>query len=123
MAAHPAAGYGAFKYRIDFNPAGLSGRADAAVRAAIVTIGNEVKQRSNAIAPRRDGGLIGSSRADPEGHRVEVSYNIIYAHYQHEGTGFRHPNGGQAKYLSQVMEDPAIMQLMRDTFIQQLGLK
>lgn len=31
--------------------------------------------------------------------RVEV--NQVYAHYQHEGVGFHHPDGGQALYLKE----------------------
>lgn len=34
-----------------------------------------------------------------------VSFNIVYARYQHEGVGFNHPRGGQAKFLSQTVED------------------
>jgi hypothetical protein len=34
-----------------------------------------------------------------------VSYDQVYAHYQHEGIGFKHPQGGQAKYLESVMQE------------------
>jgi hypothetical protein len=32
---------------------------------------------------------------------VEVSFNTVYAAYQHEETSLEHPLGGQAKYLEQ----------------------
>lgn len=43
-----------------------------------------------------------------------VAFNIIYARYQHEGVGFNHPRGGQAKFLSQTMEDhgPVVQQII-----------
>lgn len=34
-----------------------------------------------------------------------VSYDQVYARYQHEGIGFKHPQGGQAKYLESVMQE------------------
>lgn len=40
--------------------------------------------------------------SDAVGHgtlRGKVVVDQIYAHYQHEGTEFRHPEGGQAHYL------------------------
>lgn len=36
-----------------------------------------------------------------------VSFNVIYARYQHEGVHFNHPRGGQAKFLSQTIDDQA----------------
>lgn len=31
--------------------------------------------------------------------RAEISFNTVYAAYQHERTDLRHPRGGNAKYL------------------------
>lgn len=43
-----------------------------------------------------------------------VSFNVIYARYQHEGVHFNHPRGGQAKFLSQTIEDqePLVRQVI-----------
>lgn len=112
MAAHPARSFGALKYTVDINAGALVSRAERAAKAAVELTGNYIKQRSNAIAPLRDGTLIASSRADTSGTKVNVSYNTVYAHYQHEGVGFRHFNGRQAKYLESVMKDPQTLATM-----------
>jgi len=40
------------------------------------------------------------------GHTVgHVEVDQVYAHYQHEGVEFRHPLGGQAKFLEQPLTE------------------
>jgi hypothetical protein len=39
--------------------------------------------------------------------RVEVSFNTIYAARQHEELEWKHPKGGQAKYLESVISERA----------------
>ena len=61
-------------------------------------------------APIRDGFLRNSVATTlPTGMSdrmtAVVAFNIVYARYQHEGVGFHHPRGGQAKFLSQTIED------------------
>lgn len=34
-----------------------------------------------------------------------VEYDQVYAHYQHENLGFRHPQGGEAKWLELTMQE------------------
>lgn len=51
--------------------------------------------KTNDLAGRvGNGSLVGS-----------VEYDQPDAQYQHEGIGFRHPQGGQAKYLESVMQE------------------
>lgn len=46
----------------------------------------------------------------------KLGVDQVYARYQHEGLHFRHPRGGQAKYLEQPLyaQAPAYMQKLAD---------
>jgi hypothetical protein len=44
---------------------------------------------------------IGGTVPPAERYEGTVSFGTPYAHYQHEGLEFNHPQGGQAKYLEQ----------------------
>ena len=120
MAAHPythvGGGNGVWTYRVEFDAGTVVEAARAAQQAALPKLGAYIKEESNAIAPLREGALIGSSKVEPNGDSVIISYNTIYAHYQHEGTSLNHPNGRQAKYLESVMDDPATLQAAQDIF-------
>ena len=119
MAAHTK-NLGCFSYSVDIKATELANAAQKSAEKSIVTIGETIRQRSTAIAPLRDGGLIGSARVSVNGTSAVISYNMVYAHYQHEGVNFRHPNGRQAKYLEKVMNDPATAQMVRTVFAQNL---
>lgn len=76
--------------------------ADAITYAA----GNGVYEAAEALldqaiekTPLQDGVLRASGIASQEGLTAAVSFNTPYAVVQHEALGFRHPNGGEAKYL------------------------
>lgn len=112
---------GGFSFRMDIDPAKTITGAQRAANAAAQLVGEYIKQRSNAIVPLRQGILKASSRVTPKGDgKVEVSYNKVYASYQHEGVSFNHPNGRQAKYLESVMKDPATAERAREIFGQEL---
>lgn len=69
-----------------------------------------VEMVSASRAPIREGWLRGSVNtvvppAVSDMMTAVVSFNVVYARYQHEGVGFNHPRGGQAKFLSQTVED------------------
>jgi len=49
-------------------------------------------------ANQQETGLSPQPFREPE---VEVSYDLIYARRQHEELSYRHPKGGQAKYLEE----------------------
>jgi hypothetical protein len=53
------------------------------------------------IATGKEDGSIEVTGEAPIAERYEgtVSFGTPYAHYQHEGMEFHHPQGGQAKYL------------------------
>lgn len=61
--------------------------------------------RSKPLVPRDKSTLVRSGTREVRrvGNRIEgrVTYNTPYAARQHEETTWRHPRGGQAKYLEQ----------------------
>lgn len=115
MAAHTRA-LGNFRFTVNIDPSAIVAQAEAARAQALPVIGEYIRARSTAIAPLRDGHLTASARVEPEAEKVRVSYGEIYAAYQHEGVGFHHPNGRQAKYLESVMNDPATAQAAERIF-------
>lgn len=46
-----------------------------------------------------------AAAGDLRSMNVEVSYNTIYAARQHEELDWKHPRGGQAKYLESVIHE------------------
>lgn len=56
--------------------------------------------------PVRDGTLRGSATAQATSETsADVRYSTVYAARQHEETGWNHPKGGQAKYLTSAAQD------------------
>lgn len=53
----------------------------------------------------------------------ELTVDQVYAHIQHEALDFKHPHGGQAKYLEQPLLEGAdgFMQRLADNAIQEDG--
>lgn len=54
-----------------------------------------------------------------------VEVNQVYAHYQHEGLNFRHPRGGQAKFLEEPLysETPHYLQNLADHLLRDGGVQ
>jgi hypothetical protein len=77
----------------------LSEQTAEGVRDALIDIGTRAADK----APVRDGYLRGSMTTDViiyDGELIgEVRFNEKYAAVQHERTEFKHPKGGEAKYL------------------------
>lgn len=70
---------------------------DALQKAAIDLLGKAID-----LAPVDKGDLRGSGTVKPDGdNAVDIGFTEPYAVYQHEHTEFKHPKGGQAKYLEQ----------------------
>ena len=73
------------------------------------------------LAPVDTGDLRGSGKVEFEEDRNKlvgiVSFNTPYARRQHEELTWRHPEGGQAKYLQQPFEENAdrYIQKIRDS--------
>jgi hypothetical protein len=56
-----------------------------------------------------------------------LSFNTIYAAYQHEGLGFDHPKGGEPKYLESAVKDNAsklrgVLEKARDEVLASYGI-
>ncbi len=83
-------------------------RAMPIIAGALNEIGEEVMVESERQTPWLTGALRNSGQNyGPQTHGQEVTVtlgyggeSIPYALYQHEGTGFNHPHGGKAHYLS-----------------------
>lgn len=93
-----------------------SNPADKALQAisvgskkALAEICMNVQSAAVNLAPIRDGILRSSATiTDPEtvGGKTSqtVTFPVVYAAVQHEREDFNHPRGGQAKYLSDAIE-------------------
>ncbi|RTE47893.1 hypothetical protein [Actinobaculum sp. 352] len=86
-------------------------RAQAAARTATIRglslAAEHLKAEAVNQTPIRDGILRGSAAttALDAGMTQVVSFNTPYAVRQHEETGYRHPKGGNAKYLENPLRD------------------
>ena len=104
-------------YRVNLDGAALTARAEGAARNALQLAGEDIRQRANAIAPKRSGAMVGSSRVSVEGNRTRVSYGVAYARIQHDARGFHHPRGGQARFLAEAAQDGRSAEVLREAFI------
>lgn len=71
----------------------------AAITEAMQAGADLLLEKSNALAPVKDGDLRASGQSVAHGARAEVGYSAPYAIRQHEGLNFNHPRGGEAKFL------------------------
>lgn len=82
--------------------------ADDGERAVAHLIAEEAKRLAPVGTPEEDkhpGQLRDSIRAERNEHGGwTISANTPYAAKQHEALGFRHPHGGQAKYLEHALQ-------------------
>ena len=103
-------------YSVNLKGAALASRAGSATQAALQTAGEDIRQRANAIAPKRSGAMVGSSQVSVEGNRARVSYGVAYARIQHDARGFHHPRGGQARFLAEAVQDGRSAEVLREKF-------
>lgn len=86
-------------------------RFRAAMEDAVRRIGEDLLGRAQRLAPVEEGTLRASGEVELErnGDRVAavVSFQTVYAARQHEETTWSHPLGGQAKYLSEPLQENA----------------
>ncbi|MEV4053037.1 hypothetical protein AB0J55_17780 [Amycolatopsis sp. NPDC049688] len=74
-------------------------RAESAAEHGLALGAEHVLQASRAVVPLEEGTLERSGVASHEGLAAAVSYDTVYARYQHERLDLRHANGRTAKYL------------------------
>ena len=98
---------GGFRCAMRFDIEGIGARAEAARDRTLGQVGEYIRAQSTAIAPHRSGRLAASAQVVSGVGKVTVRYGAAYAAIQHDRTDYRHPGGGQARFLQSVMEDPA----------------
>lgn len=99
---------------LDFS--GLASSARLAGQAAALAAGEAILTRAVSLAPRRTGALAASGSVQMEGDTAVVTFGADYAAYQHEGTGFAHPGGGQAKFLAEAVDGVEALAAMEAAF-------
>lgn len=82
-------------------------RFRTAAATALKAVGEDILGEAQRRAPVEEGTLraSGELELDISGPvmTAEVSFNTVYAAYQHEREDLKHPKGGQAKYLESVL--------------------
>lgn len=72
--------------------------------AALMKAAEYVRGEAVQRTPIDEGTLRGSAAVKTvDAHTVQVGFHTRYATRQHEELGWRHPKGGQAKYLESVL--------------------
>jgi hypothetical protein len=93
--------------RGEFDFSGLLARTAAVLPEALLAGGEVIKTAAVEKAPKDSGDLIGGAAVNPAasdaGRKVRITFDGPYARYQHEHLAFKHPTGGQAKFLEAAM--------------------
>lgn len=90
-------------FSLTWRGAQVAAAAQQAATRGLIKGGEHLRGVSQQLAPIDEGTLRASAAVTVQSAaRVAVSFNTPYAARQHEELGYRHPKGGQAKYL----EDP-----------------
>lgn len=77
----------------------MPGNTNDAVHKELQKITLDLQGKAQRLAPIDLGDLRGSAFAEVDGLDGVVGFTEPYALRVHEGVGFRHPKGGEAKYL------------------------
>lgn len=72
---------------------------------AMRDIGQDLLGKSVERAPVDEGDLRGSGFSEVDGLTTTVGFTAVYALRQHEETQYNHPQGGEAKYLENPMNE------------------
>jgi hypothetical protein len=75
-----------------------------ATEQSLQEVALDVIGKARELAPLDTGDLRSSGYAKVEGLNVELGFTAPYALIQHERLDFKHPRGGQAKYLEQPLK-------------------
>ena len=100
--------------------------AEKAGAARGLMLGAEhVLEEAVRIVPLQEGTLMrsGVASVDAGALRAAVSFDTVYAVYQHEGLDYQHPRGRQAKYLETPLksERPKVLDLIAREIKRALG--
>lgn len=105
-----------FTFSTDLRIPQAQARVQNATGRALFRAGEYVAGEAVQRAPIKEGTLrrsVAVKHVDEQ--TVQVGFHTPYAVRQHEELGYRHPKGGQAKYLESVLTDN------RDTILQILA--
>jgi hypothetical protein len=103
-----------------FTLAGVEASIGTASPEAATRAAETILALSNTKVPVESTGLLRTGHVDPGrggDNTTAVLYDSVYAHWIHEHLHFKHPHGGQAKFLEAAMlegKDRAI-KAMADT--------
>lgn len=81
----------------------IAQQVKGATRAALGKGASFILAQAIPRTPIRDGDLRSSGGTDVDDNRASIYFDTEYAARQHEELGWRHPKGGQAKYLENTM--------------------
>jgi hypothetical protein len=84
---------------------GMPDAAASAAEKALTKVCLDLQGKAQLLAPVETGDLRGAAYAEVHGMDGEVGFALPYALAQHEGLTFKHPKGGQARYLAQPFEE------------------
>lgn len=95
--------------RMTWSDVAIQGRKLLGRRMALTKSAEDLKQKSNDVAPIEEAILIGSSGVDVDeiAGTAVVAYDTPYAVFQHEVMDLSHDAGRQAKYLEQPLNEHA----------------
>ncbi|MDK6240169.1 hypothetical protein QP400_00415 [Winkia sp. UMB3158] len=94
---------------LTWNGAELLAAVNAGARVGLNKAAEHLRGVSQAQAPIDEGILraTASVTVDSTGLKAAVSYDTVYAARQHEELTWRHPKGGNAKYLEKPAREEA----------------
>lgn len=80
-------------------------QARGAVKYSLRRISLDLKGKAMRRAPVKKGFLRRSAFSASDDRSLTVGFTEVYATRQHEETTWKHPKGGQAKYLEKPLEE------------------
>lgn len=75
-----------------------------ATNQSLQDVAFEIMSKAQELAPLDTGDLRGSGYAEVKNMNIELGFKAPYALVQHERMDFKHPKGGQAKYLERPLK-------------------
>ena len=85
---------------------GIAAKVRANIEDALAEGAQIILDRSNEVVPKESGDLAASGSVNKGAagtNTVAIRYDSVYAHWIHENIQFKHPSGGQAKFLEMAM--------------------
>lgn len=81
---------------------------EQAAQAATMETAKEVLRVAKTLVPKESGKLRRSGKVETDFKSVSVVFRAWYAWIQHERIDYKHPRGGQAKYLEAAVDQVGV---------------